>query len=358
MGSVGWRASADKLLPRMRKLKILAVSALMAVVLSIFAWLQWIPPQATGETVSFEIPKGASTAQIASILAEKNLIRSEILFRAAVLLGGQSADLKAGTYELPRGSSIPEILDAIGQGKVKPNTVRFTIPEGYTLEQIADALAKKGLADRERFLREADTGTFDYGFFRDIPQTPGMRHRLEGYLFPDTYEIKKGATEREIVDVMLKRFDQVVTPEMRSSFKAKGLSLHEAVTIASLVEREARVAKERPVIAGVIFNRLMQDPPMLLQIDATVQYAVGQKEELLLKDLEIDSPYNTYKRKGLPPGPIAAPGRDSLNAAAFPDRHEYLFYVTKKDGSGEHYFAKTLDEHNRNIALSERNKGN
>ncbi|WP_231705755.1 endolytic transglycosylase MltG, partial [Effusibacillus lacus] len=199
-------------------------------------------------------------------------------------------------------------------------------------------------------------GTFDYEFVRQIPKKPGMRYRLEGYLFPETYEIKQGATEHEIIDRMLKQFDKVVSPDLREKFKANGLSLHDAVTMASLIEREARVAKERPTISGVIHNRLQQKPPMLLQIDATIQYVVGQKPELLYKDLEVESPYNTYKYEGLPPGPIASPGLDSLKAAASPEKHELFYYVTKKDGTGEHYFAKTLEEHNRNIALSEQKR--
>lgn len=315
----------------------------------------WTPPQANGEQVTVEIPKGASSQEIGTILSDKGLIRSPLLFRAAVKWGGHSPAMKAGTYVIRKGSTIPEILDMIKEGKAKQDVTRFTIPEGFTVEQIADTLAKKGLVDRERFLQEAAAGTFEFDFIKNIPNRPGMKHRLEGYLFPDTYEVKVGASEHDILSVMLSQFANVVTPEMQNGFKQNGLSLHDAVTLASLVEREARVPKERTKIAGVIFNRLHSQPPMLLQIDAAIQYAIGQKQELLLKDLEIDSPYNTYKREGLPPGPIASPGKDSLLAVAQPEKHDYFYYVTKKDGSGEHYFAKTLAEHNNNIAISERN---
>ncbi|WP_018133509.1 endolytic transglycosylase MltG [Effusibacillus pohliae] len=358
-----WQWANRILAPARDGLRRFRLTILLGTVLAagaFYTWWQWTPPAGTGQVVSFEIPQGATTQQIAEILANKGLIRNSFIFRAAALWGGQAGSLQAGTYAIQQGATIPEILDRIRQGKVTVNTVRVTIPEGFTIEQIADTLAKKGLVDRQRFLQEADNGTFDYDFVKEIPRQPDIRHRLEGYLFPDTYEIKPGMSEHEILDMMLKRFGQVVTPELRQRFQANGLSLHQAVTMASLVEREARVAKERPVIAGVMFNRLHQKPPMLLQIDATVQYAVGQKTDLLLKDLEVDSPYNTYKRAGLPPGPIAAPGLDSLQAVASPEKHEYLYYVTKKDGTGEHYFGKTLEEHNRNIALSEQNlkKGN
>lgn len=317
---------------------------------------QWLPPKAAGEQITVEVPKGASSREIGTLLAEKGLIKNPLLFQAAVKWGGHGGNMKAGVYVIAKGSTIPQILELIQSGKSQQNVVRFTIPEGYTIEQIADALAKRGIVNKDRFLHEADTGSFDYDFIKDIPKNTGITHRLEGYLFPDTYEIKKGETEHEILALMLAQFERVVTPEMKAGFKQNGLSLNEAVTMASLVEREAEVAKERPLIAGVMFNRLHGKPSMLLQIDATVQYVVGQKSELLLKDLEVDSPYNTYKHMGLPPGAIASPGSDSLRAVANPAKHDYFYYVTKKDGSGEHYFAKTLDEHNRNIALSEKNK--
>lgn len=338
------------------RVKIVLATLLVLLTAAAYFGYQWTPPRANGEQVTVDIPQGASSQEIGTILSDKGLIRSSFLFRIIVKWGGHSASMQAGTYVIRKGSTITEILDMIKQGKAKQNVTRFTIPEGFTIEQIADILAKKGLVNRDRLLREADTGTFDFDFVKQIPKTPGMKHRLEGYLFPDTYEVKVGASEHEILSVMLAQFDRVVTPDMRKSFQQNRLSLHEAVTMASLVEREAKVPKERPTIAGVIFNRLHGKPQMLLQIDATIQYVIGQKQELLLKDLEIDSPYNTYKREGLPPGPIASPGKDSLWAVAHPEKHEYYYYVTKKDGSGEHYFAKTLDEHNKNIAISEQNK--
>lgn len=300
-----------------------------------------------------EITPGASSYQIGYMLKDKGLIKNPLFFRVYAKMSGHAASIKAGSYLVEQGRSIPEILDMISNGKVRADVQRFTIPEGFTIEQIADTLEKNGIANKQRFLQEADNGDFEYDFVKEIPKKDGMKHRLEGYLFPETYEVKKGASEREIIDVMLKQFSLVMTPEFREQLKAQGLSSHEAVTLASLVEREAQVPKERPTIAGVMYNRLRLNPPMPLQIDATIQYVVGQKPELLLKDLEVESPYNTYKHLGMPPGPIASPGLDSLKAVAQPEKHEYLYYVTKKDGSGEHYFAKTLDEHNQNIARSE-----
>ncbi|BCJ86292.1 endolytic transglycosylase MltG [Effusibacillus dendaii] len=342
--------------PPQRARQIRRSALFLILLILLFVWYLWTPPASDGRVVSVEIKQGSTTAEIANLLEQKGLVKSSFLFRLAVLLNGQAASLQAGTYEISRGSSMTEIADIIGKGKTRSDIVKFTIPEGYTVEQIADVLSKNGLVDRQRFLQEADNGTFSQEFLKSEPQNTGIRHRLEGYLYPDTYEIKKGTAEHDILNMMLNQFDQVVDEQMRQQFQANGLSLHQAVTLASLVEREARVAKERPIIAGVIYNRLRHNPPMLLQIDAAVQYAVGQKAELTYQDLQVNSPYNTYKREGLPPGPIACPGKDSLLAVAEPDHNEFLYYVTKKDGSGEHYFGKTLEEHNHNIALSEQNQ--
>ncbi|GIM44655.1 aminodeoxychorismate lyase [Collibacillus ludicampi] len=316
------------------------------------------PPDTGNRTIILEIPKGSTTYTISHILRDKGLIKNAAVFRWWVYMRGDYGKLQAGMYEMKQGMSVDGILDILTKGEAKDNTVRFTVPEGFTLEQIADLLAKKGLANKETFIRVADSDSFDVPFLKEIPKTAGVKHRLEGYLFPDTYEIYKGTSEHEIIELMLKNFDTRLTPEMRAEIGKRGMTIPQVVTVASLVEREARVPKERPVIAGVIYNRLHSQPPMMLQVDATVQYVLGHKDELSLQDLQIDSPYNTYKHFGLPPGPIASPGLDSLRAAIEPDHNDYLFYVTKKDGSGEHYFAKTYDEQLQNEKRSEQNEQN
>jgi len=180
-----------------------------------------------------------------------------------------------------------------------------------------------------------------------LKELPAKKNNLEGYLFPDTYYPGSDSGPDKIVQMMLQNFEQVMERnDYISKARSKGLNLNEAVTVASMVEREARVESERPIIAGVIYNRLKAGMP--LQIDATVQYALGkQKEKLLYKDLEINSPYNTYKISGLPPGPIANPGWPSLKAAIEPEKNNYLYYCAKPDGS--HAFSRTLAEHNRNV---------
>ncbi|MGB8953959.1 MAG: endolytic transglycosylase MltG [Tumebacillaceae bacterium] len=316
---------------------------------------QFQPPNQSGQAVDFVVAEGAGASEVSQELKDKELIKNPTFFRLYLSYEGLSGQLKAGKYYLTQGLSVEEIANALVGGDIRYGTKKFTIPEGLTVDQIADALEQQNIVDKESFLAEADTGDFtEYPFVKDIPNVPGMKHRLEGYLFPDTYEVFQNATAHQIVSTMLKQTSDVITPEWQDQMKKSSMTLHQTLTLASLVEREARVETERPVIAGVMENRLKANPPMMLQIDATVQFALGKtKETLLYKDLEIDSPYNTYKHEGLPPGPIAAPGRPSLQAALFPEKHEYLFYVTKNDGSGEHYFAKTFAEHEQNIAKSQ-----
>jgi UPF0755 protein len=314
---------------------------------------QFQPPGHSGKAVEVHIAQGASALDIGSQLADKGLIKNPTFFKWYLAYEGKSALLKTGNYYLQQGMPMEEIARVLIEGDGKYNTMKVTIPEGLTVEGIADLLDKQKIVDKASFLKEVDTGAFDYAFVKDIPKTEGMKHRLEGYLFPDTYEFFKEAKAHDIVDTMLKQTDQVLKPEWRDQIKKRGLNVHQALTLASLVEREARVDKERPIIAQVIENRLHAQPPMKLQIDATVQFALGKvKENLLYKDLEVESPYNTYLHEGLPPGPIANPGRPSIEAALYPSPNDFYFYVTKNDGSGEHYFAKTFAEHEQNIAKS------
>jgi UPF0755 protein len=312
------------------------------------------PPRESGPAVEVEIPAGASPQDIGAMLQEKQLIKNAAFFKWYLAYQGTSNQLKAGKYDLHPGMTLEEIARVLVEGDAKYGTVKFTVPEGLTIEQIADALAKQQIVDKQAFLNEVKNGKFDYAFLKDIPQAEGMKYRLEGYLFPDTYEVFKDATAHQVIDVMLKQTEQLFTPEWKEQMKKQNMTLHETLTLASLIEREARVAKERPIISGVIHNRLKANPPMMLQIDATVQYALGEtKETLLFEDLKIDSPYNTYKIVGLPPGPISSAGKDAIRAALYPAVHDFYFYVTKEDGSGEHYFAKTFAEHQQNIAKSQ-----
>lgn len=291
--------------------------------------------------ITVVVPQNTNTAQIADLLADKGVIRSPLVFRLYARINNLDGSLKPGRYTLNTEMSVSKIIEELRKGP--PDRIQVTIPEGYTVAQIADMLDQKGITDRESFFK-ALSQKKDYPFLDGIDID---RWGLDGYLYPDTYYLGSNTNADKIIDMMLLRFNQLITAhDYVNKALAKGLTLNEAVTIASMVEREARVESERARIAGVIFNRLKLGMP--LQIDATVQYALGKpKENLLYKDLEINSPYNTYKISGLPPGPIANPGWPSLQAVVEAEENEYLYYVAKPDGT--HAFARTLADHNNNI---------
>lgn len=322
-----------------------------------YVYGQLQPVEAQGESKHVIIPPGTSVREISRLLEEAGLIRNADLFHYYVRYKGVAPQLKAGEYEFTPGQSNDEIITAMVEGKVVMRTERFTIPEGWNVEQIADHLAGEGLVDKEVFLQEVNHGSFpDFPFVAQIPRNEQRTYRLEGYLFPETYEVKQGASEREIIEKMLAQFQAEWKEEWTALLQKRNLTMDEAVRLASIVEREVAVDKERPIVAGVYYNRLRDNWP--LQADATVQFVLGkQKERLTYEDLKVESPYNTYIHPGLPPGPIANPGRASLAAVVNPAHHDYYFYVTKKDGTSEHYFARTLQEHNANDAKSRQNGG-
>ncbi|MFZ5965924.1 MAG: endolytic transglycosylase MltG [Bacillota bacterium] len=291
--------------------------------------------------IFIDIPKGASTSVIAHILKENDLIRNELAFRISSKLMKSDGKMKAGKYLLSDNMTVNEMIDILVDGKVLKDTVRVTIPEGFEFRQIVDRLSAKGLIDHDKFIEVADSYDFDYRFLEGIPKG---KNRLEGFLFPDTYEIPNSADEKAIIDLMLKRFDDVFKEKYYQRADELNMSIHEVITLASIIEREAKLEKERPIISSVFHNRLNKG--MLLQSCATVQYILGErKQNLTLKDIAIDSPFNTYKNIGLPPTPIASPGKLSIEAALYPEDTEYLYFVLKKDG--EHAFSKTYDEHLR-----------
>ncbi|MDH7478814.1 MAG: endolytic transglycosylase MltG [Syntrophomonadaceae bacterium] len=297
------------------------------------------PNQGVPAVKKFVVPPNATSRTVAQRLYEEGLIRSQDAFLIYLRISGKDRLLKAGEYQLADNLTLPQLVERLYQGST--TFYQVVIPEGYTLDQIADVLESKQLIDRDRFFELIERGEFNFRFIADLPAGP---NRLEGFLFPATYQISADAGEKEIIELMLKRFDRFLTPAVESRCEELGISVRELVTLASMVEREARQREEQPIIAGVLYNRLEQG--MLLQVDATVQYALGQhRERLYYKDLEVDSPYNTYRYGGLPPGPIASPGEGALQAVLYPARHRYLYYVAKPDGS--HIFSTSLDEHNR-----------
>ncbi|WP_240941490.1 endolytic transglycosylase MltG [Paenibacillus sp. HB172176] len=337
-------------------ISLLLIMALGAGGVYYYVWSNLKPTHA-GEALKVTISKGMSASGVAETLEENGIIRNGKIFGYYLKLKNEGSGFQAGDYELQPGMELSAIINKLNAGEtIKAETIHFTIPEGYTVQQIADKLSSEGFVDKDTFMSLA-TGEHDWAdaeTVRSIPESDAFKVRLEGYLFPETYEMKVGSTEEEIIARMLQETDHKLNslPEgWQDAIDASGRSLHEVLTIASLVEREVVVDEERPIVASVIYNRLAY--PMRLQIDATVQYALDEpKERLLQADLDIDSPYNTYKVDGLPPGPIASPSLASIEAAIFPADTKYLFYVTKKDGSQTHLFAKTYNEHLKNIQLS------
>jgi len=288
-----------------------------------------------GAPVRVTVPPGASMRTAADSLAKSGVIRSARMFRAYAFIKGNDRDIKPGTYLLPRQSSYSSVLEDLRAGKGLVHIV--TIPEGFSLSQIVPMLATK----LDVPVDSVEAAVRDSALLRHFDLSTST---LEGYLFPDTYIFPAGTTAHSAVTTMVHRFDQIWKPEWSERLDSLHMSRNEVVTLASIVEKEARVPSERPVIAAVYLNRLHHDE--LLQADPTVQYVLGKHvARVYYKDLEIDSPYNTYKHKGLPPGPIASPGRPSLEAALYPADVGYEYFVAFPDG--HHEFRGDLAAHER-----------
>lgn len=302
---------------------------------------------AAGQNVKVVVHHGDTWTEVANTLQEQGLINSAFLFRVKVRLTGSNGDLEAGTYTVQRGMTEEQIIGVLEHAAV-PQAVAVRFTEGWRMEQEADALEAKGVSSASDFLSvtKSPTNDFNYDFLRDRPANA----TLEGYLFPDTYEVLKDATAHDVIVKMLDRFGQVVTPELRQKATAQGHTLYQVLIVASIVEREAAVPSERPLIAGVYWNRLKRGE--CLCADPTVQYAIGNSSSWWPKltaearTLAPTSPYNTYTHLGFPPGPICNPGLASIAAALNP-QGDYLYFVAKGDGT--HLFSHTLQEQNNNI---------
>ncbi|GGJ12003.1 aminodeoxychorismate lyase [Alicyclobacillus cellulosilyticus] len=314
------------------------------------------PPAPPGERVVLVVAPGETPDAVAADLARHHLIRSPWLFRGYAAWTGLARRFQAGRYVFVTGEGMRDIARQLAEGRVARDEVTVTIPEGFTVRQIAARLAASGVCPEQAFLHEVEHGRFDEPFLRQIPDRPQVKYRLEGYLFPDTYRFERNEPAHEVVDAMLRDFqDRVWRPAIRTALRRRHLSLAAAITEASIVEREAKVAAERPLIASVIENRLHHRPPMKLQMDATIEYILGHRDVLTAKDLTVDDPYNTYLYPGLPPGPIANPGMASIQAVLHPARTDYLYYVVRNDGTGRDYFARTYEEQLQNEARSQAN---
>lgn len=327
---------------------------LLAATLLCAAWLAWIyetrlPLRAVdAPPVTIEVPSGAGAEAVAHKLHEAGLVRRPLAFRLLVRLRGAGGDIKAGEYVLDGPLTLEQVLERLVRGETARRDVTF--PEGRNIDEMAAIAHAQAGIPRDTFLAAAR----DPALIRGLdPQAA----TLEGYLFPDTYDVPPArATGAWLVARMVERFREVIGPEL-PRIAASGRSLREVVTLASLVELETARAEERPRIARVFLNRLEQG--MLLQTDPTVIYALrlaGRYDGNIRKaDLQMDSPWNTYRRPGLPPGPIASPGRAAVRAVLDPAAGDELFFVSRNDGT--HQFSRTLREHERAVDVFQRRRG-
>lgn len=287
-----------------------------------------------------EIPAGDGPSTIGQRLVDAGVVRDPLTFRGAVWLSERARDLKAGEYRFDRPMSAFEVVDKIARGDIYRRLVTFR--EGLMISEMAKIFEEAGLGEAADFAAAARAPDL-------IRALDPAARDLEGYLFPDTYTLRRDTPASVLVAQMIGQFLKTLTPELREAAKAQGLTIREAVTLASLVEKETAVPEERAVVAAVYLNRMKRGMPM--QADPTVIYALQRagrySGNLRREDLQFDSPYNTYRYPGLPAGPIAAPGKASLEAAVNPALVDYLYFVSRNDGS--HVFARTLDEHNRNV---------
>lgn len=289
--------------------------------------------------IEVDISDGSSLKSAARLLEEKNLIKNETAFLIYAKINSLE-NIKSGSYSLNKSQNVEEILQILNKGS-KPIGIKITIPEGYEIRNIAEKLESAGITDFDSFI--SDTSNVDlYKSQYPYLNLPEVKS-LEGFLFPDTYYISKEATNEQIIKMFLDRFSEIYEEQqLESKIQKSGLNLNEFITLASIVEREAVKKEERPIIAGIFYNRLSIQMP--LQSCATVQYILKERKPVLsIADTKIDSPYNTYLIKGLPPAPIASPGLDAILATSNPQQTKFLYFVAKGDGG--HEFSETYEQH-------------
>ena len=320
------------------------VAILLAAVGAFYVgWVIYWPIDKTNlQAVEFTVEKGQGVKEISWQLEQANLIRSPWWFQTYVWLKRQGSRLQAGKYSLGQNYNVPEIVSTITGGKVIINEVKTTFPEGFTNQQIKDRLIEQGVAAASSLGGDlAVNYQVQYKFLTDA----SARASLEGYLFPDTCIFERDVKKEEIIKKFLDNFDKKLTPDLRQAISQQHRTIFDVITLASIVQQESMNEGEMPLIAGVFAKRLAIG--MALQSDATVNFATGKKDrQPLYEDLKVQSPYNTYLHKGLPPGPICNPGLAAIKAAISPAATDYLYFLHPLDGAT--VFSKTVEEHNRN----------
>jgi len=328
---------------------ILAVVGLSAIIL-------WqgitIPPEpGSKDTVLVDIPRGTSAKEIAYLLEEQGVVRYPAVFRTYVVFKGVSGKLQAGEYELSLGMAMPAIVKQLVAGSVF--TRHITILEGWNVRDVAAYFAEEGIATEDEVYALTGTPLMQYAAeeqmyswrqaFPELLADKPDHVSLEGYLFPDTYEISTSATPKDMIRMMLENTKEKLTPEIREEIARQEKSIFEVIILASLLEKEVPTKRDKQIVAGVLQNRIAAD--MLLQVDATVVYITDKWDgPVLREETKIESPYNTYVNKGLPVGPITNPGLESIEAALNPIASSYMYYLSARDGTT--IFSRTLEEHN------------
>lgn len=319
-----------------------------AVLAGLYFWneVSW-PAADADQEVIFTISQGEGVKEIGASLKERGLIRNTFWFETYVFLDSSQAKFMAGNYKLARNMNTREVVRILTSGTPANENV-ITILEGWNIEDIADYLDEQGIAQKDDFIaaaRATDSRTIipgqTYDFLADKPATAD----LEGYLFPDTYRVYLDSTPGQIIEKMLDNFGTKFTEQMRAAAGKGNMSIFQIVTLASIIEKEVRTDQDRKIVAGIFYDRL--NVGVALQSDATVNYVTGKKAlQPTDEDISVDNPYNTYKNKGLPAGPISNPSLAAISAAIYPEKSDYFYFLTKPDGST--VFSKTYEEHLEN----------
>ncbi|EEH98225.1 MULTISPECIES: endolytic transglycosylase MltG [Clostridium] len=324
---------------RKSKSKTIPIIIILILIISCFVLFKRVlnKPLNTSEDIVINVQEGDSFYSIINALSKENKIKNLPLIKLFVKISRKNIDVKPGEYVLQKDLNVNELINTL-TSESSLNIVKFTVPEGYTIDDISEKLEKEGICSKEDFIKAIK----EYELPSFVNINSEKRYNLEGYLFPDTYLIKVGETPKEIITKMVARFKEMLSEAIKEvNTTVKNEDIETVVTIASMIEKEARIDSERPVIASVIVNRLNID--MMLQIDATVIYALGEHvDTVLYSHLETNSPYNTYKNYGLPVGPISNPGLESIKAALKPEQTDYLFYVLQNDKT--HYFTNNYED--------------
>lgn len=331
-----------------RKINLKVISIITIIILGLIAGYIYIQigpyDKNSKKEIIVKIPNGSTLTDVSNILKENKVIKNKVLFKAVSKFKPNEHGVKAGKYLLRQSYSNSKVLDILFSGKTYNDGIKVTIPEGSTYKEVIKYLTSKGIGNKEVYEKLINNPKEFYSEFKFLDEKDIIS--LEGFLYPDTYHFDKNVTEKEVLSTMLKRFEKMYTDKFKREQKERGLTLQQVVNLASIIEKEAVLDEDRPMIASVFYNRLDVDMP--LQSDATIQYIFDErKDRVMYKDLKIKSPYNSYINKGLPPTPISNPGVKSIEAVLNPANSDYLYFVATIDGKNN--YSKTYEEHLKHV---------